>query len=86
MTLKDLDTKLQQEAKASEKRILIALGIIFSVITIKFVFGLVAAGLLLLSFLAVLAYIHHRKHKKWLEADIKAIAAQQKAEQHKNIN
>lgn len=81
-----MDTKLQQEAKASEKRILLASGIVFSVITIKFVFGLVAASLLLFSFLVVFAYIHHRKHKQWLKADIKVIAAQRKAEQHNDIN
>lgn len=80
MNLKDFETTLKQQTKARNKSILIVLGIFFSVITAKHIFGLIITSILLLAFIVAFVWLRHKKRKSWLETDIKAKAAKRRVE------
>lgn len=80
MNLKDFETIFQQQTKARNKRILIVLGIFFSVITTKHIFGLIITSILSLAFIVAFVWLRYKKRKKWLETDIKVIAAKRRVE------
>lgn len=81
MNLKDFETTfLQEQTKARNKRVLIVLGIIFSVITAKHILGLIITSILSLVFIVAFVWLRYKKRKKWLETDIKTIAAKRRKE------
>lgn len=80
MNLKDFETIFQQQTKARNKRILIVLGIFFSVITAKHIFGLIITSILSLAFIVDFVWLRYKKRKKWLETDTKAITAKRRVE------
>lgn len=85
MNLKDFETTfLQEQTKARNKRVLIVLGIIFSVITAKHILGLIITSILSLVFIVAFVWLRYKKRKKWLETDIKTIAAKRRVESDRN--
>ena len=70
MNLKDFETTFQEQTKARNKRVLIVLGIIFSVITAKHILGLIITSILSLVFIVAFVWLRYKKRKKWLETDI----------------
>lgn len=58
----------------------IVLGIFFSVITAKHIFGLIITSILSLAFVVAFVWLRYKKRKKWLETDIKVIAAKRRVE------
>ncbi|MCF2567464.1 MAG: hypothetical protein SOV02_02165 [Streptococcus infantarius] len=84
MNLKDFETTFQEQTKARNKRVLIVLGIIFSVITAKHILGLIITSILSLVFIVAFVWLRYKKRKKWLETDIKTIAAKRKVESDRN--
>ncbi|HGD5378203.1 hypothetical protein H702_00505 [Streptococcus equinus JB1] len=75
MNLKDFETTFQEQTKARNKRVLIVLSIIFSVITAKHILGLIITSILSLVFIVAFVWLRYKKRKKWLETDIKTIVA-----------
>lgn len=84
MNLKDFETTFQEQTKARNKRVLIVLGIIFSVITAKHILGLIITSILSLVFIVAFVWLRYKKRKKWLETDIKTIAAKRRVENDRN--
>ena len=84
MNLKDFETTFQEQTKARNKRVLIVLGIIFSVITAKHILGLIITSILSLVFIVAFLWLRYKKRKKWLETDIKTIAAKRRVESDRN--
>lgn len=84
MNLKDFETTVQEQTKARNKRVLIVLGIIFSVITAKHILGLIITSILSLVFIVAFVWLRYKKRKKWLETDIKTIAAKRRVESDRN--
>ncbi|EPW98345.1 MULTISPECIES: hypothetical protein [Streptococcus] len=84
MNLKDFETTFQEQTKARNKRVLIVLGIIFSVITAKHILGLIITSILSLVFIVAFVWLRYKKRKKWLETDIKTIAAKRRVESDRN--
>lgn len=84
MNLKDFETTFQEQTKARNKRVLIVLGIIFSVITAKHILGLIITSILSLVFIVAFVWLRYKKRKKWLEIDIKTIAAKRRVESDRN--
>ena len=80
MNLKDFETTFQEQTKARNKRVLIVLGIIFSVVTAKHILGLIITSILSLVFIVAFVWLRYKKRKKWLETDIKTIAAKRRVE------
>ena len=80
MNLKDFETTFQEQTKARNKRVLIVLGIIFSVVTAKHILGLIITSILSLVFIVAFVWLRYKKRKKWLETDIKVIAAKRRVE------
>lgn len=84
MNLKDFETTFQEQTKARNKRVLIVLGIIFSVVTAKHILGLIITSILSLVFIVAFVWLRYKKRKKWLETDIKTIAAKRRVESDRN--
>ena len=84
MNLKDFETTFQEQTKARNKTVLIVLGIIFSVITAKHMLGLIITSILSLVFIVAFVWLRYKKRKKWLETDIKTIAAKRRVESDRN--
>ncbi|MCO4471199.1 hypothetical protein Si135_01342 [Streptococcus infantarius subsp. infantarius] len=84
MNLKDFETTFQEQTKTRNKRVLIVLGIIFSVITAKHILGLIITSILSLVFIVAFVWLRYKKRKKWLETDIKTIAAKRRVESDRN--
>lgn len=84
MNLKDFETTFQEQTKARNKRVLIVLGIIFSVITAKHILGLIITSILSLVFIVAFVWLRYKKRKKWLETDIKTIAVKRRVESDRN--